>query len=139
MLSSLFVLLAIAPKVGTTIEVEVNGVHRTALVYAPNTIGRGKVTVVFGYHGHGGNSRFAANHFLWQDNWPEALVIYPQGVPTKSWVDPQGLKSGWEVRPGEDNVDVQFFNKLLAKALGEMNGDPNHVYVMGHSNGGYFA
>src|SRR5262249_8227617 len=77
----------------------VDGVARRALVFAPTaptTAGGGKVPLVFAFHGHGGNMRGAARTMAFQEAWPEALVVYMQGLPTPSKIDPQGRLPGWQ-------------------------------------------
>jgi len=74
-----------------------------------------------------------------QDAWPEAVVVYPQGLPTKSaLVDPQGQFPGWMVDANDQNPDVRFFDALYTRVMKKVNGDPKRVFAMGHSNGGFF-
>ena len=129
----LFALLA--PNVETYV---VDGVAREALVFpgvgvAPRT-GR---PLVLGFHGHGGGMRQAARSFDAQSFWPEATVVYPQGLPTKGMTDPEGTKAGWQQRAGENgDRDVRFVDAILQAQKGV---DPRRVYAMGHSNGGRFT
>src|SRR5215831_20946158 len=77
---------------GTTMTWTVDGVSRTALVFAPKPTAAGyKVPLVFAFHGHGGNMQAAAMGMHLQTLWPEAVIVYPQGLNTPSTVDPQGL------------------------------------------------
>ena len=70
--------------------------------------------VVFGFHGHGGNSRNAARSFDLHRNWPSALVIYPQGLATKTPNDPNGNRNGWQYVKGTDqDRDLKFFDSLV--------------------------
>jgi polyhydroxybutyrate depolymerase len=120
-----------------TISVTVDGVNRTALVYQPSGTAPNP-PVVFGYHGHGGNARNASRSFDLQSAWPEALVVYPQGVPTKSRVDPSGALNGWSADTTEANPDIKFFDALFSKVMADYHGDSHRVFAMGHSNGGLF-
>jgi polyhydroxybutyrate depolymerase len=119
------------------IQVTVDGQVRQALIYRP-VKGSGNPPVIFGFHGHGGNSRNAARSFELQNYWPEALVVYPQGLPTKSYYDPGGKFNGWSNETGEDNHDIRFYDALYKMAIGQYGGDSQHVFAMGHSNGGQF-
>src|SRR5262249_36068615 len=75
---------------GTVMTWPVDGVARQALVYAPTAASTsGKIPVVFAFHGHGGNMN-NASHSNFQGLWPEALVVYAQGLPTPMPADPQG-------------------------------------------------
>ena len=58
----------------------VNGVHRQAIVFAPSKK-TDKPPLVFGWHGHRGSMQHGANMFRFQALWPEAVVVYPQGLP----------------------------------------------------------
>ncbi|MBS1708770.1 MAG: esterase [Armatimonadetes bacterium] len=120
-------------------SLSVGGVSRTALVYRPSR-GSGKAPIIICFHGHGGNSRYAARAYDFQTQWPEALVVYPQGLPTVSArVDPQGKMPGWQMARLRGNADIELFDALVAKATKEANGDTSRVFIMGHSNGGGFV
>ena len=61
----------------------VDGVERTAIIY-PNTKPAPKAgaPLVLGFHGHGGRAEFVARRWSLHTLWPEAIVIYLQGLPT---------------------------------------------------------
>ena len=61
---------------------EIDGVARTALVYAPSAPSSNGAPLVLVFHGHGGTAGHAAWSFGLQKLWPEALVVYPQGLLT---------------------------------------------------------
>ena len=63
-------------------EWKVDDVEREALVCAPSKPGEGKPPLVFAFHGHGGTMRNAARSFAFHERWPEAVVVYPQGLLT---------------------------------------------------------
>jgi len=121
-----------------TISVTVDGQERTALLFRPARASA-HPPVVFAFHGHGGNPRQASRSFDIQGAWPDAAVVYPQGLPTRSAIiDPQGRFPGWDVGAEDSNKDIRFFDALYAKAMKLVAGNPKRVYAMGHSNGGYF-
>src|SRR6478672_9728200 len=66
----------------TTTKWTVDGVEREALVFLPSVSSKSKPPVIFAFHGHGGNMHFAARGMAFQNFWPEAIVVYPQGLPT---------------------------------------------------------
>lgn len=125
---------------GTTVNVTVEGVERTALVFAPESAKKQAAPLVFGWHGHGGGSRQASLSFRIHTLWPEAIVVYPQGLPSKGKTDPEGKKPGWQQQPNDSGGrDLKFFDALLAKLKSDFKVDPKRIYTMGHSNGGRFT
>ena len=123
---------------------EVEGVTREALVVTPTASadphGSPK-PLVFIFHGHGGTSRHAARSFSLHTAWPEAVCVYPQGLPTAGRLtDPEGRKAGWQARAGDYlDRDLKFFDIMLASLQREQAIDPRRIYVSGHSNGGAFT
>src|SRR5690349_17017563 len=98
-LATALVLLA-APKEEIS-TFQVGGESRQALIYSP-TIKSSNPPLVFGFHGHGGNMRNAARSFQMHEVWPEAVVVYMQGVPSSgNIVDKEGKKNGWQFQAGE--------------------------------------
>lgn len=119
----------------------VEGGERSALVARPaNSDGR-PAPLVFVFHGHGGSSRQAARSFRLHELWPEACVVYPQGLPTPgALTDPEGRRSGWQMRAGaQDDRDLKFFDLLREGFAGEAEVDAARVFATGHSNGGAFV
>jgi len=118
------------------------GVERQAIVYANSKpTGGAGAPVVFVFHGHGGNAQNAARRFRIHELWPEAVVIYMQGIPgVQGITDPEGTRNGWQKNPGElGDRDLKFFDAALELAQKKYKADPNRVYVLGHSNGGRFV
>lgn len=118
---------------------DVNGVTREALIHAPEKSDQ-PVPLVFFFHGHTGTAGHAARRYEVHKAWPEAVFIYPQGLPTPGKTDPEGKFTGWQQAPGEqDNRDVKFFDVMLARARTERKIDDTRIYCMGHSNGAVFT
>ena len=62
-------------------EWTVDGVKREAIVFAPATAKSQPSPVLFAFHGHTGTMKeMALRHF--QEAWPEAIVVCPQGLKT---------------------------------------------------------
>jgi polyhydroxybutyrate depolymerase len=122
-------------------EWKVDGLAREALLVRPSTETAGKLPVVFGFHGHGGNMHNAMRTFQLERHWPEALVVYMQGIPTPGRLtDPEGKRNGWQHNPGEqDDRDLKFFDAVLATLKKEFPVDLRRIYATGHSNGGGFT
>ena len=120
----------------------VDGVTREALVSIPPGAGQGAaLPVVFAFHGHGGTMRQASRSFPIYQLWPEAIVVYPQGLPTPSQlVDKEGKRAGWQATAGEQgDRDLKFFDVMLASFRGQYRIDDKRIYATGHSNGGLFT
>ncbi|MBN9503966.1 MAG: hypothetical protein BGO01_03065 [Armatimonadetes bacterium 55-13] len=118
---------------------KVDGVERTALVYAPS-VKTAHPPLVFGFHGHGGTARFSSRHFLIHQLWPEAVVVYPQGLRTKTEADRRGFLPGWQKSVGmENDRDLHFFDSMYTSFAKEFGVDTRRTYAMGHSNGAYFT
>jgi polyhydroxybutyrate depolymerase len=129
------VLLVTAPELKT---IQVDGVQREALVYAPSSAKASPL--VFAFHGYGGNMRRAASNFRVHEHWPEAVVVYMQGLPSLNPRDPANPRPGWDVmRAQDDNRDVRFVDALLADLKKGHKIDEKQVFAMGHSNGGRFS
>jgi len=73
--------------------------------------------------------------------WPEAIVVYPQGLNTPGRLtDPDGKRPGWQQGIGaEGDRDLRFFDTLLASLQQDYKVDAKRRYATGHSNGGAFT
>ena len=138
-MNAILPLLALGGLGPTTETFTIDGVQRQALVFAPTK----KTThppMVFGWHGHGGAMTSCVNMYNFQTAWPEAVVVYPQGLPSPAANDPQGLKNGFQWRPGESgDRDLKLFDAMRKKIGNDFSVDPKRVYTMGFSNGGMFS
>lgn len=122
-------------------EWSVDGVTREALIRFPQVTDGKPQSVVFAFHGHGGGMRQAAFSFGYHRLWPEAIVIYPQGLNTPGRLtDPEGKKPGWQSDQGDQgDRDLKFFDAILGSLRKETKVDDNRIYSTGHSNGGGFS
>jgi len=125
----------------------VGGVERTALVYPPSAKSEAAVPLIFSFHGHSGNAQASANAMGLQSAWPQALVVYMQGLPTPSKLDPEGKQTGWQPQPGiierpDYNMgdrDLKFFDAVLSKMRENYKVDNRRIYATGFSNGAMFT
>lgn len=119
----------------------VDGVEREALVSLPAQKGPAAAPLVFVFHGHGGAMAQAARSFHVHALWPEALVVYPQGLPTPGKLtDPAGKRAGWQAQAGaQSDRDLKFFDAMLADLRKTQRVDEKRIYATGHSNGGAFT
>ena len=122
-------------------EWNIDGTAREALVYAPAAAKTHPCPLVFAFHGHGGKMNLAAEKFAYHSHWPQAIVVYMQGLNTPGLLtDPEGKRSGWQMAPGDHNDrDLKFFDAVLASLKQDYRVDAKRVYSTGHSNGGAFT
>jgi polyhydroxybutyrate depolymerase len=117
----------------------VEGVERSAIVASPSAPApRTGSPLVLVFHGHGGTALHAASTFAIHTHWPEAVVIYAQGLPTPGRItDPKGVKAGWQHAPGEQgDRDLELVDTMLESAGARFTIDKSRIYAAGHSNGG---
>jgi polyhydroxybutyrate depolymerase len=117
----------------------VNGVERSAVVAVPvQPAPKSGVPLVLVFHGHGGTADHSARTFLMHPYWPQAAIIYAQGLPTPGLMtDPDGVKPGWQSRPGDHgDRDLKYVDAMIAWAKTKFTIDPARIYAAGHSNGG---
>lgn len=119
----------------------IDGVVREGIVYGPSVTLSNGASVVFAFHGHGGTAEDAARLFDFQTQWPEAVVVYLQGIHRRGrWGDPEGKQSGWQFAvDAKDDRDLRFFDAVLESVRKEYRVDDKRIFAMGHSNGGYFT
>jgi polyhydroxybutyrate depolymerase len=114
---------------------------REALVYIPVTAKSKASPVIFIFHGHGGTMRNMLRSRGFEKLWPEAIVVYPQGLNTPGQLtDPQGKLPGWQKAPGDmKDRDLVFFDAMLKTLRNDYRVDNSRIYATGHSNGGGFT
>lgn len=131
--------LRLSAAEGTVMKWNVEGVEHKALVFSPSS-GSEKAPVLFFFHGHGGNMHGIAKGQHFQTLWPEALIVYPQGLPIATKRDPEGDKPGWQREPGELNDrDLKFFDAMISTLSKKYPVDRRRIYVGGFSNGAAFT
>ncbi len=131
-----------AQRAPVTRKWTIGDLEREATVVAPTRRAEGALApVVFICHGHGGKAAQVRRSYDAEKYWPEAIFIYPQGLPTPgALTDPEGRRTGWQTGAAAmADRDLNFFDAMLATAKGELGGDPDRIYVTGHSNGGGFT
>jgi polyhydroxybutyrate depolymerase len=128
---------AVEPKI---IGWRIMGEERAAIVYPPAAQDKhAKAPLIFVFHGHGDNAWFATEQFPFQTLWPEAIVVFPQGLPTPSASDPEGERRGWQHQPGEmKDRDLKLFDAMLRTMRSKFRVDDQRIYAAGFSNGGFF-
>jgi polyhydroxybutyrate depolymerase len=119
----------------------VDGVAREALIHLPPEARTNATPLVFAFHGHGGSMHNAAWTFGYHARWPEAIVVYMQGLNTPGRLtDPEGKRPGWQQAEGDQgDRDLKFFDAVLASLEQDYRVDAKRIYASGHSNGGAFT
>lgn len=119
-------------------EWSVEGQRRQAIVIPP-AVKSDAAPVMLVFHGHGGTGRLMeAKGF--HRHWPEAVTVYPQGLPTVTPNDPDGGRAGWQLKAGDYNDrDLRFVEAILKTLREKYRVDDRRVYATGHSNGGAFT
>ena len=108
---------------------DVDGVKREAIVHVPAKKSDAKLPLVFDFHGHGGTAKNAARTHHIHETWPEAVVVYMQGLNTPGKLtDPEGKKSGWQSGPGDQkDRDLKFFDAVLTSMKKDYPIDENRI------------
>ncbi len=138
------VVTALAARAADTLvrrEWTIEGGKREALVRVPSVRSEAPAPIVFVFHGHGGTMRSAARSQPVHALWPEAIVVFMQGLLTPGRLtDPEGKKPGWQHAAGDQgDRDLKFFDAVLASLRAEQKVDDRRIYSTGHSNGGGFT
>jgi polyhydroxybutyrate depolymerase len=118
------------------IHLTVDGVDRLAYAFAPTKNTTANPPVIFMFHGHGGSAERCMGHFQMQTRWPEAVVVYGDGLDISTG---GGNGQGWQLDGNEKNRDIRFFDALYPKVMSAYHGDPKKVFAWGFSNGGMFV
>lgn len=118
----------------------INDTLRKALAYIPPSAQTRPTPLIFAFHGHSGTMYNMHRTHPFEQLWPEALIIYPQGLNTPgALTDPQGKAPGWQAGNSMGNRDLKFFDAMLDSLVKNYNIDQHRIYATGHSNGGNFV
>jgi polyhydroxybutyrate depolymerase len=110
---------------------KVDGIERHALIALPKS-GTAKAPLIFAFHGAGDTMDNFSGIEL-ERSWPEAIVVYPQGLPRNPGYGPGGV---WQTEKGQNNdQDLKFFDTALAAIRTKYRVDDARIYAMGFSNG----
>jgi polyhydroxybutyrate depolymerase len=127
---------------GEVMTWNIGGVERKALVFAPAVeTPNEKRPLIFAFHGHGGEMQNTASQMNFQTVWPEAIVVYPQGLDGPGVVhDQAGNAPGWQRYVGDfGDRDLKFFDRMLEALRHKYPVDNQRIYAVGFSNGAYFS
>jgi polyhydroxybutyrate depolymerase len=75
-----------------------------------------------------------------QTLWPQAIVVYPQGLNTSTTIDPAGTRPGWQGKAGDfGDRDLKLFDAIVATMKQSSAVDKRRIYATGFSNGAVFS
>lgn len=117
----------------------VHAIERSEIVCAPSSAST-PMPVLLVFHGRGGSGNDMAAGVRFHEAWPEALVVYLDGLPgIPAPYDKEGRYPGWQLNPGEANDrDVAFVDASLLDLEKQFKIDKHRVFATGHSNGSSF-
>lgn len=117
------------------------GLTRHGLVCVPEQGAATPAPLLLVFHGHGGCAYEMAARTQLHESWPQAWVIYPDGLTgTATPNDPSGSQRGWQLYPNQQgDRDVALVRELVAGLTNGAAVDPARVYATGHSNGSRFV
>lgn len=97
--------------------------------------------VVFAFHGYGQDVAEAMNKFKLDQYWPEAIIVYPQGLNTAiQKMNSGGVDTGWQTYIGDHkDRDIRLFDEIKAYLSIKYSIDEKRIYVTGFSNGAAFT
>lgn len=132
------------PRATGTIETRtwvIGGATRTGIVATPSRSSALGPPLVLVFHGHGGTAVNMSRALPIHAKWPEAMVIYLQGLPSPGVIaDAKGRGAGWQTAPGaQGDRDVRLADSVIAWARATHKVDPKRIFAAGHSNGGWFT
>jgi polyhydroxybutyrate depolymerase len=119
----------------------VDGVKRRAIVVEPSKkAANGKSPVVLSFHGHGDNMENFSGVDI-EGYWPEAIVVYPQGLPSsRDGSNSSDGLDGWQIRGGQyGDRDLKLVDAILADLREKYHVDDARIYSTGFSNGAIFS
>ncbi len=118
------------------LDLEVNGVQRAARVYPGSQADQEPSPLVIIFHGLADSAWNFADIVDFHDQWPQATVVYPEGLPR---ADRDGSRGWHGFRDHDENDDLAFVDALLDLLSDRYQVDPARVYVTGFSNGGHMT
>lgn len=124
---------AAAPEV---LEMDVNGTTRAARVFPGAEARQRPSPLVIVFHGLADSAWNFANIVAFHEAWPQATVVYPEGLPRE---DRTGHRGWHGFRDNDANQDMAFVDALHELLNERYRVDPRQVYVTGFSNGGHMT
>ncbi len=132
LLASLGLVVLAGCASGQVMEWDVDGVPREGIVYAPDSATEQPTPLILAFHGFGDVARNFQRTDI-HEAWPEAVVVYFQGLTTR-----RGMP-GWQSSATVENRDVRLVDVAVAALKEIYRIDESRIYATGFSNGGMFT
>lgn len=99
-----------------------------------------RAPLVFVWHGFGASAKAMTRVILPDRDWPEVVVVVPQGLGRTFPGFGDDERPGWQIEPGElGDRDLRFFDALVRDVSRRHCIDPARIYSTGFSNGAFFT
>jgi poly(3-hydroxybutyrate) depolymerase len=135
-LSGLCPLPPTGAAVPEVVELQLGDMQRVARVYPGTESETLPSPLVIVFHGLADSAWNFADIVAFHEEWPEATVVYPEGLPRED----RAGRRGWHgFRDNDINRDMAFTDLLLENLESRFLVDPSRVYVTGFSNGGHMT
>lgn len=126
----LFLITSGSAVLATDQQWMVDGTKRTGMIYVPgDAVSRPAAgwPTVFVFHGHGGSVDNIRHQFRTDTLWPQAVVVYLQGLPTVGQItDEQGIRAGWDsIDTSDKNRDLRLYDAVLKDLIDHQHIDPS--------------
>lgn len=96
--------------------------------------------VVFAFHPFGATPDEMESLIGLAAAWPQALGVYPEGLPRTAPWSPEMSQTGWQISPGElGDRDLELFDRMVEWVENNACVDTSRLYAIGHSNGAFFS
>ena len=118
------------------IRIDVAGQEREARVYPGSVTDGDSAPLVIVFHGLADSAWNFANVVAVHNDWPEATVVYPYGLPR---ADRNGTRGWHGFRDNDANNDLAFVDALMELLPQRYRLDPERFYATGFSNGGHMT
>ena len=136
------------PKAGTGYlsgKLTVGGYARTVSIYRPSGLGS-KPAMLITLHGTGGDGKYMIQSSNAKElaDQQKVIIASPQArkMTKGDWDNHYKNDVYWETHPNTKlatNPDLQLLVAIMQEAQKAYNVDPKRIYVLGHSNGGFFS
>ncbi|MBM43074.1 MAG: esterase, partial [Acidobacteria bacterium] len=131
-LAGLVLFLVAGCAASQVVEWEVDGIQREGIVYAPKAATEQPTPLVLAFHGFGDMALNFQRTDI-HEAWPEAIVVYFQGLTTR-----RGMP-GWQSSASAENRDLRMVDIAVAALRETYQIDDARIYATGFSNGGMFT
>ena len=126
------------PKDGILETILIDGIERKYIVYLPKTkiLAEEKIPLLLMLHGRFGTAKLMMEGYNMNAiaDRERFAILYPEGF-NRSWADGRGGTPA-----DKNNInDVKFIESVIQRVAANYPIDQNHIFITGHSNGGFMT